>query len=181
MESQLKVKDCDTRGYKKRLLGPSNQSKLSFTRDLKSSVPLSDIQNTIFQWIHVLGKFRTFDFASEVKCWLFDCVWLFVTPWTIAHQAPLSMEFSRQEYWSGLLCPSPGDPPNPGIEPGFPHVAGRFFTIWATRETLICTINRERSMCGIFKPLTTKVFFLFRGLAAHRTHLQKHCSVVRSL
>ena len=43
-----------------------------------------------------------------------------MTPRTIAHQAPLSMEFSRQEYWSGLLLPSPGDLPNPGIEPGSP-------------------------------------------------------------
>ena len=40
-----------------------------------------------------------------------------VTPWTIVHQAPLSMEFSRQEYWSGLPFPSPGDLPDPGIEP----------------------------------------------------------------
>ena len=45
---------------------------------------------------------------------------LFVTPWTIAYQAPWSMEFSRQEYWSGLPFPSPGDLPNPGIEPGVP-------------------------------------------------------------
>ena len=45
---------------------------------------------------------------------------LFVTPWTVAYQAPLSMGFSRQEYWSGLPFPSPGDLPNPGIEPGFP-------------------------------------------------------------
>jgi len=42
---------------------------------------------------------------------------LFATPWTAAHQAPLSMEFSREEYWSGLPFPSPGDLPNPGIEP----------------------------------------------------------------
>ena len=42
---------------------------------------------------------------------------LFVIPWTVAYQAPLSMGFSRQEYWSGLLCPSPGDLHNPGIEP----------------------------------------------------------------
>ena len=40
-----------------------------------------------------------------------------VAPWTVAHQAPLSMGFSRQEYWSGLPFPSPGDLPNPGIEP----------------------------------------------------------------
>ena len=43
---------------------------------------------------------------------------LFVTPWTVAHQAPQSREFSRQEYWSGLTFPSPGDLPDPGIEPG---------------------------------------------------------------
>ena len=41
---------------------------------------------------------------------------LFATPWTVAHQAPLSMGFSRQEYWSGLPFPSPGDLPNPRIE-----------------------------------------------------------------
>ena len=43
-----------------------------------------------------------------------------VTPWTVARQAPLSMEFSRQEYWSGLPCLPPGDLPNPGIEPRSP-------------------------------------------------------------
>ena len=42
------------------------------------------------------------------------------TPWTVAHQAPLSMEFSRQKYWSGLPCPPPEDLPDPGIEPTFP-------------------------------------------------------------
>ena len=46
----------------------------------------------------------------------FSCIRLFVTPWTAAHQAPLSMGFSRQEYWRGLPCPPPGDLPNPGIE-----------------------------------------------------------------
>ena len=46
---------------------------------------------------------------------------LFATPWTVAYQAPLSMGFSMQEYWSGLPFPSPGDLPNPGIEPGFPE------------------------------------------------------------
>ena len=52
---------------------------------------------------------------------------LVVTPWTVAHQAPLSMGFSRQEYWSGLPCPPPGDFPDPGIEPVYlksPALAG---------------------------------------------------------
>ena len=52
----------------------------------------------------------------------------FVTPWTIAFQAPLSMEFPRQEHGSGLPFPSPGDLPDPGIEPESPALTGEFFT-----------------------------------------------------
>ena len=52
--------------------------------------------------------------------WLLIRVWLFVTPWTVARQARLSMEFSRQEYWSGLPFPAPGDLPDPGTEPRSP-------------------------------------------------------------
>ena len=51
---------------------------------------------------------------------LLSCVQLFATPWTVAHQSPPSMGFSRQEYWSGLPFPSPEDLPNPGIEPRSP-------------------------------------------------------------
>ena len=56
--------------------------------------------------------------SPKVK--LLSRVRLFATPWTVAHQAPQSMEFFRQEYWSGLPFPSPGDLPNPGIKPGSP-------------------------------------------------------------
>ena len=82
--------------------------------------------------------------SHKVTCWIpnlqCDCIWswglygcnyggmcvricmlshvqFFAAPWTVAHQAPLSMGFSRQEYWSGLLCLPPGDLPDPGIEP----------------------------------------------------------------
>ena len=61
---------------------------------------------------------------NENRMSLLSCVQLFATPWTVAHQAPQYTEFSRQEYWSGLLFPCPGDLPNPGIEPGSP-------TLWA--------------------------------------------------
>ena len=80
-------------------------------------------------------------------------VQLFATPWTVAHQAPLSMEFSRQEYWSRLPSPTPGDVPHlgielmsalpfptpgdlpdPGIKPGSPALAGRFFTSEPSRK-----------------------------------------------
>ena len=65
---------------------------------------------------------------------MISCVQLFVTLWTAAHQAPLSMGFSRQENWSGLPCPPPEDPPDPGIEPTClvsPALAGGFFTTGA--------------------------------------------------
>ena len=61
----------------------------------------------------------------------FSRIRLFATLWAIGHQAPLSMGFPRQEHWSGLLFPSPGDLPHPGIEPASlesPELAGRFFT-----------------------------------------------------
>ena len=65
-------------------------------------------------------------------------VWLFVTPRTVAHQLPLSKEFSGQEYWGRLLFSSPGNLPNPGTEPQSFALPGRLFTIWATREAY-CT------------------------------------------
>ena len=58
--------------------------------------------------------------CAEVKAKSLSRVWLSATPWTVACQAPPSMEFSRQEYWSGLPFPSPWDLPDPGIEPGSP-------------------------------------------------------------
>ena len=56
----------------------------------------------------------------KVKVKSLSHVRLFSTPWTVAYQAPPSMGFSRQEYWSGVPFPSPGDLPNPGIEPRSP-------------------------------------------------------------
>ena len=56
----------------------------------------------------------------KVKVKSLGRVRLFATPWTVAYQSSQSMEFSRQEYWSGLPFPSPGDLPDPGIEPGSP-------------------------------------------------------------
>ena len=72
-----------------------------------------------------------------------------------AHQAPLSMGFSRQEYWSGLSCPPPGDLPNPGIQPSSsksPALAGRFFTTSTTWEALICfNLPKNSLLCHGFK------------------------------
>ena len=74
---------------------------------------LSTIQITCFV-IKVSVKAMDTHRESEAKS--LSRVQLFATPWTVGHQAPLSMGFSRQEYWSGLLWPPPGDLPGPGIE-----------------------------------------------------------------
>ena len=101
---------------------------------------LPEVQGTLF-------SSTTQGTNSSVHCFLygptltsvlsrFSCVQLFATPWTAACQASLSMGFSRQEYWSGLPCPSPGDIPNPGNEPVTlkSALAGRIFITSATWE-----------------------------------------------
>ena len=75
-----------------------------------------------FSFLFQLGLWWCFCFQKERKAKLLSRVWLFATPWTAASQAPPSMGFSRQEYWSGLPFPSPGDLPNSGIEPGSPSL-----------------------------------------------------------
>ena len=72
------------------------------------------------------------------RCWVAVMFNSFVTPWTVARRAPLSMEFSRQEYWNGLPFPAPGDRPNPGIKSTSPSLllANRFFYGWAAGEAL---------------------------------------------
>ena len=75
---------------------------------------------------------------------------LFETPWTVALQVPLFMGFSRQEYWSGLPCPPPGDLPSSGIKLAFllsPALAGGFFTTSATREVPNNTLSQLLIFC----------------------------------
>ena len=71
-----------------------------------------------------------------LRCAMLSRVRLFATPWTVVSQAPLSMGFPRQEYWSDLPFSFPGDFPNPGIEPASPALTGRFFTSWAAGKPL---------------------------------------------
>ena len=92
-----------------------------------------DFQNTYtFPWAYVNSRISG---RSNYRYDFFACelsgARLFATPWTVAGQASLSMEFWGQEYWSGLSFPSPGALPDPGIEPMSPvslALAGRFFT-----------------------------------------------------
>ena len=67
----------------------------------------------------IIGLAHSFS-LWKLTCYSLSHVWLFVTPWTVTCQALLSMGFSRQEYWCGLPFPSPGDLPNPGVEPRSP-------------------------------------------------------------
>ena len=81
----------------------------------------------------------------------FSHVQLFATPWTVACQVPLSMGFSRQEYWSGLPFPSPGDLPNSGTELAClmsPELAGGFFTTSATANGDCCHEIKRSLLLG---------------------------------
>ena len=82
-----------------------------------SNVYLTINWNTWFLKMRILyNKFRDQYLFMYVCVCVLSCIYLFVSPWTVAHQATLSMWFSRQEYWSGLLCLPPGDLPHPGIK-----------------------------------------------------------------
>ena len=75
-----------------------------------------------------------------------SCVRLFVTPWTVAYQAPPSMGFSRQEYWIGLPFPSPGGLPNPGIEPGSPALQADALTSQPPGKPPKFCIEKEKNL-----------------------------------
>ena len=78
----------------------------------------------------------------------FSHIRLFATLWTVMHQAPLSMEFSRQEYWSGLPCSPPGDLPNPGIEPASPTLLH-----WQVDSLPLSHHEAPQSVMLVFKSL----------------------------
>ena len=98
--------------------------------NLLGEKPLPDLQTVTL----LLGSHTAKRGSTKLLYFLCVCahslsrVWLFATPWTVVCQAPLSMGFSRQEYWSRLPFPPPGDLPDPGIEPVSPALAGGFFT-----------------------------------------------------
>ena len=99
-----------------------------------SSRPWDQTHVSCVSWI--AGRFLTWGATGKFKVLFiqmccaqsFSYVQLFATSWTVACQAPLSVGFSWQEYWSGLSFPSPGDLPGPGIEPMSPALAGGFFS-----------------------------------------------------
>ena len=90
---------------------------------------------------------------KEVKVKLLSRVRLSVTPWTVAYQAPRSMEFSRQEDWCGLPFPSPGDLPNPGIEPGSPALQADALPSEPPGRLILKEINLKYSLEGLMLKL----------------------------
>ena len=95
-----------------------------------------------------------------------------LTPWTIAHQAPVSMGFSRQECWSGLPFPSPGDLPEPGVEPASSALAGRFFTVEAPgKPSCLVTVHYDSVSLRILCLLLNTCLFL----CLNQSHLTSVC------
>ena len=139
---------------------------------------------------HLFGSWFVVDYltqlvgANAILMCVYACchVRLFETPWTIAHQAPMSMEFYRQEYWSELPFPSPGNLPHPEIKPvslESPALTGEYFTSWAHGEakyhleySLSNRSQRPVVFCAHFKhrhlvscwALNCPYLFLFLGL-----------------
>ena len=110
---------------------------------------------------------------------MLSCVWLFATLWSVNRQAPLSMRFSRQEYWSGLPFPPPGDLPDPEIEPMSPDSpageVGRVFHHWATWEDSpeYGPLRKYAQEC--FR--TTSLLTLDRPFATHKSPVTTHIYV----
>ena len=96
-------------------------------------------------------------YACMLSC--FHCVWFFVTLWTIACQAPLSMGFSQQGYWSGLTFPPPGDLPDSGIEPSSPclYFADGVFTAELPGKPTMLTLNGTSSLRGSILHITCEM------------------------
>ena len=112
-------------------------------------------------------------------CCHFNCVWLLVTLWIVAHQVALSMGFSRQEYWSRLPCPPPGDLPDPGMEPMTPALAGRFFTSNTTGKAqceLYTSINPNNNLLPEF----LIQLFWYIGLKNNRSLVNLMCTLSTS-
>ena len=119
-----------------------------------------------------MGNCKTFYFF--IGCFesylVLTRVWLFVTFWAVACQAPLSMGFFRREYWSGLPCPPPGDLPDPRVEPESPVspvTAGGFFTCRAIRGALLMLLfslgTTSRLFFYLLSLLQFRVEFLLLG------------------
>ena len=129
---------------------------------------------------------HTHTYIHECVLSRFSCVWLFVTSWTIAHQASLSMGFSRQEFWTGLPFHSPGNLPTQGSNPCLLHCKQVLY-YWITGEALYLATERQMYAClylNAFKIIISILkFFIFVLLIIYLAVLSLSCSAwnLRSL
>ena len=148
---------------KKKKVKNQTNADLFLNKQIKqwNSIPVlkTVIENTLI-WHRPDIKSAQSDFISEVKS--LSWIRLFATPWTVAHKAPPSMELSRQQYWSGLPFPSPGDLPNPGIEPGSPTLQADALPSEPWREDLIKPNEKETD----FKLAPSKVLMSLDNIHA---------------
>ena len=111
-------------------------------------------------------------------CYVLCRVWLFATVQTVAHQAPLSMEFSRQEYWSGLPFPSPEDFPNPGIEPWSPALQADSFRFelqggpYFTHGSVFMSVVGFKTGLPCTKPIPCRFKTGWPPVNGHGSHLR---------
>ena len=116
-------------------------------------------KNLLNAWVRnskILQSFTNVNISASVL----SCDLLFAAPWTVACQAPPSVGFSRQEYWSRLFFPSPGDLLGPGIKPTShvsPALAGGFFTIEPPGKPLTSHIGLQKPTCG-FSPVVSPFY-----------------------
>ena len=121
----------------------------------------------------------------------FSHVQLFVTPWTVAHQAPLSMGFPRQEYWSGLPFPMPEDLPNPGIQSASLALTGGIFTTrtaWGhiincsnareivVDDSLVTIVKITRNGPSYLVRVCFKEVFFFWSIVAFQDYITFRCT-----
>ena len=107
--------------------------------------------------------------ACVLSC--FSPVPLFATPWTVTHHAPLPMEFSRQEYWSGLPCPYPENLPDLGIEAVSPALKALLYC-WAMEEVLVCIHIQITDCTYICINIFIAIIYLYLILVDHKTPVE---------
>ena len=134
---------------------------LDYVKELKSQPGYGRLPRILLFWSNVkMSQFHTSKVNSHILdgqmlivicllcSYLLSRVWFFATPWTVTQQAPLSMGFSRQEYWSGLLFPTPGELPDPGIKLASlvsPTLVGRYFITESPGIYTSISKGREKS------------------------------------
>ena len=109
--------------------------KFSFTmKNSTYKTIILTLSTKIITELHMVVIYSSEHLNRNEPVKLLSRVQLFATPWAVAYQAPPSMDFSRQKYWSGLPFPSPGRYSQPRDWTQVSHIAGRCFTVWATKE-----------------------------------------------